>query len=542
MASSFTFPTGKCDSRSDASRSSQTGPAVTPNSKSCLMPSPLTLSATELLSAYRTKALSPVEVLTACFDRIDRFEPKVNAFVLQDRDGALKAAETSERRWLRREALGPGDGIPATVKDNIAWSGHPNRQGSCLTSKQPVDFDAPAVARLKEAGCVLLGKTTMPEFGWKGVGDSPLTGITRNPWHLERTSGGSSSGAAVAAALGMGVFHLGTDAAGSVRIPASFTGVVGLKPSYGRVPSFPPSVMGGLAHIGPLTRTVTDAAHLLSIIAQPDSRDPTAWNVPAPDYRWGLDGGIKGLRVAWSPTLGFATQIDPDVAHVTAYAARAFADLGAIVDEVDPGLADPIDILTTLWTAGAALALRAYEPDSWSLCDAGLVQSAQRGVSVSGADVVEALTRKRLALSNHLDALFSKYDLLLTPQMPTAAIPVGSDMPPPGFAGVEDWGANWTNWSPFTYPINIAQLPAISVPCGFTRDGLPVGLQIVGPLRSDALVLRAARAFEALNPITTLDTAAAISAAAVDCNEAPCRRGSLSVAAQVHGGVECQED
>lgn len=506
------------------------------------MRNPVTLSAAELLSAYRTKTLSPVEVLTACFDRIDRFEPKVNAFVLQDRDGALKAAKASERRWLRGEPLGPGDGIPATVKDNIAWSGHPNRQGSCLTSKQPVDFDAPAVARLKEAGCVLLGKTTMPEFGWKAVGDSPLTGTTRNPWHLERTSGGSSSGAAVAAALGMGVFHLGTDAAGSVRIPASFTGVVGLKPSYGCVPSFPASVMGGLAHIGPLTRTVTDAAHMLSIIAQPDSRDPTAWNLPVPEYHEGLDAGINGLRLSWSPNLGFVKHIDPDVARVTAVAAKAFADLGTTVDEVDPGFSDPIDILTTLWTAGAALALRAYEPDSWSFCDTGLVQSAQRGASVTGADVIEALTRKRLALSNRLDALFSKYDLLLTPQMPTAAIPVGSDMPPPGFAGVEDWGASWTNWSPFTYPFNVAQLPAIAVPCGFTRDGLPVGLQIVGPPRSDALVLRAARAFEALSPFTTLDTAAAFSAGAVDFSEASRQRRSVAAAAGVHGGVECQED
>ncbi|WP_455875018.1 amidase family protein [Rhizobium yanglingense] len=219
-----------------------------------------------------------MEVLSSCLERIERFEPKVNAFVVLDREGALRAAQASEFRWRRGEQLGPADGVPATIKDNIAWRGLPNRQGSLLTTDAPAAFDAPAVARLKEAGCVLLGKTTMPEFGWKGVGDSPLTGITRNPWDLSRTSGGSSAGAAVAALLGMGILHLGTDGAGSIRIPASFCGVVGFKPSYGAVPSYPLSAMGGLAHLGPLARTVSEAALMLSIIGRPDHRDPTAWN------------------------------------------------------------------------------------------------------------------------------------------------------------------------------------------------------------------------------------------------------------------------
>lgn len=466
---------------------------------------PTSLSGTELLIAYKTRTLSPVEVVNACIARIDRFQPEVNAFVIQDREGAFKAARKSERRWLSGEPLGPGDGIPATIKDNIAWKGFPTRSGSCITGLEPLDFDAPAVSRLKESGCVLLGKTTMPEFAWKAVGDSPLTGITRNPWKLSRTSGGSSSGAGVAAALGLGVFHLGTDGGGSIRIPASFNGVVGFKPSYGRVPSFPSSPMGALAHLGPLTRSVSDAARMLSIIGQPDGRDLTAWNLPMFEFNQGAVGGIEGMRVAWSPTLGFAERVDPEVARLTKAAAHSFVDLGAIVEEVDPCFRDPIDMFQTVWTAGAALIMRQYPADARLKCDPGFAQAAKAGAGVTGADVVEALTRQRYAVSNQLNNLFSEYDLLLTPQVAVPAMPIGMNVPPSGFAGFDSWGTSWTEWSPFTYLFNITGSPAISLPCGLTSDGLPVGLQIVGPLRADEMVLRAARAFESLKQFKRLD-------------------------------------
>lgn len=469
------------------------------------MSDPATLSGSELLAAYKARALSPVEVINASFARIDRFQPEVNAFTVQDRDGALKTAGESERRWFLGNPLGPCDGIPATIKDNIAWAGFASRSGSSITSPDPLEFDAPAVARLKEAGCIILGKTTMPEFAWKATGDSPLTGVTRNPWKLSRTSGGSSSGAGVAAALGLGVFHLGTDGGGSIRIPASFNGVVGFKPSYGRVPAFPSSPMGGLAHLGPLTRSVSDAARMLSIIGQPDSRDLTAWNTPMPDCGERRFGGLQGKRIGWSSTLGFAKRVDPEVARITEVAALTFANLGATVDEVEPDFSDPIDVFQTLWTAGAALTMRAYPSAAWTKCDPGLVHAAEAGAGVSGADVIEALTRTRYALSNQLNELFSKYDLLLSPQTAVPAIPVGLNVPPAGFAGFDDWGSSWTEWSPFTYLFNITQSPALSLPCGFTADGLPVGLQIVGPLGSDEIVLRTAHAFEAHRPFKRLD-------------------------------------
>ncbi|WP_245278833.1 amidase [Rhizobium leguminosarum] len=467
------------------------------------------MSALALSAAYRARELSPVEVLGSCLERIERFEPKVNAFVVLDREGALTAARASELRWRRGEQLGPADGVPATIKDNIAWHGLPTRQGSLLTTETPAAFDAPAVARLKEAGCVLLGKTTMPEFGWKGVGDSPLTGITRNPWDLSRTSGGSSAGAAVAALLGMGILHLGTDGAGSIRIPASFCGVVGFKPSYGAVPSYPLSAMGGLAHVGPLARTVAEAALMLSIIGRPDHRDPTAWNEIPPGFHEGLDKGARGLRVGCSVDLGYAEHLDPEAISGLRRAADRFHALGAFVEDVNPELDDPKDVLATLWEAGAALILRSFSDQDRSRCDPGMAGAAKRGEEVDGASVIEAITPKRIALSAKLNQLFERYDLLITPQMATTALPAGMDTPPPGFAARKEWGTDWIDWSPFTYPFNIAQLPAISVPCGFDREGLPIGVQIVGPMRADALVLRAAHALEAAMPPGAIDKAKA---------------------------------
>jgi len=458
-----------------------------------------TLSAGELVRRYRRRTLSPVEVVRDALDRIDRFNPVINAFILVDREGALAAAATSEARWKQGTPLGLVDGIPTTIKDNIWVSGFPSRRGSRTSDPAPVTADAPAVARLREQGAVILGKTTLPEFGWIGVCHSPLTGITRNPWNLDRTTGGSSGGAAAAALLNLGQFHLGTDGAGSIRMPAAFTGVFGIKPSYGRVPAYPASPFGVLAHTGPLTRTVPDAALMLSVIAQPDPRDMTAWNTPAPDFRIGLEEGVAGLRIAFSPRLGHVTTLDPQVEKAARQAAQVFADLGAIVEPADPGLPDTKEQIKTLWGAVSAVVVEGIPPQRRDELDPDFRRLAEDARRYSVADYVNAY-HARAERAETMRRFHERYDLLLTPQMPIAALAAGRVTPADG-----SFGDEWINWSPYTYPFNLTQQPAASVPCGFTADDLPIGLQIVGPARCDHLVLRAARAFESARPFATLD-------------------------------------
>jgi len=463
------------------------------------MPDITSLTAAELLRLYRRKELSPVEVTRSQLDRIERFEGAINAFIIVDRDGALKAAQASEARWQKGEPVGLVDGIGATVKDNIWLKDFPNRRGSLTSDPAPMKADAPVVARLKEAGAVILGKTTLPEFGWIGTCNSPLTGITRNPWKLDRTTGGSSGGAAAAALLNLGHLHIGTDGAGSIRIPAAFTGVFGIKPSFGRVPAFPASPFSILAHVGPLTRTVTDAALMLSVIGAPDERDNMAWNTPVPDFRVGLDDGVRGLRVAWSARLGSTHKLHPEIEAATKKAAQSFADLGAIVEEAEPSLGDPAEMLLTLWAAVSATIAGAASAADRAKMDPGFLSMADLGKKYGLAEYLAAFTA-RADIANAMVRFHEKYDLLLTPQMPTPAIEVGRVTPADG-----SYGDNWINWSPYTYPFNLTQQPAASVPCGFTSDGLPIGLQIVGPARRDHLVLRAARAFESAHPFATLD-------------------------------------
>ena len=457
------------------------------------------LTAAELLRLYRRRELSPVEVTRDQLDRIEKFQPVINAFIVIDRDGALAAAKASEARWQKSEPVGLVDGIGATVKDNVWLKGFPMRRGSVTSSTALLKEDAPAVARLRESGAVILGKTTLPEFGWIGACHSPLTGITRNPWKLDRTPGGSSGGAAAAALLNLGHLHIGTDGAGSIRIPAAFTGVFGIKPSYGRVAAYPASPFSVLAHVGPLTRTVNDAALMLNVIGGPDDRDMTAWNTPTPDYRVGLGDGVRGLRVAWSQRLGYAGKIDPEVEAATAKAAQAFAELGAIVEDADPDIAGPYEMIMTLWGAVSATIVAAAPESDRARMDAGFLKLAESGQKYSLTDYLAAFTaRQDLAIA--MARFHEKYDLLLTPQMPIPALEAGRVTPADG-----SYGDNWINWSPFTYPFNLTQQPAASVPCGFTSDGLPIGLQIVGPAHRDHLVLRAARAFESAHPFATLD-------------------------------------
>src|SRR4051794_15597128 len=263
-------------------------------------------SALDLVELYRTKALSPVEAVEVLLARAEALQPTLNAFCIIDRDGAIAAARVAERRWRDGEPLGPLDGVPVTIKDLVLMRGFPTRRGSRMIEPVPDAEDGPAVARLREAGAVILGKTTTPEFGWKAIGDPPLTGNTCNPWNLVRTPGGSSAGAAAACAAGIAPLHVGSDGAGSIRIPSSFTGIFGIKATFGRVPAYPPSPMGLLSNVGPMARNVRDAALMLNMLARPDHRDPYSLPPERRVYLDGIEDGVRGWKIAYSPNLGYA--------------------------------------------------------------------------------------------------------------------------------------------------------------------------------------------------------------------------------------------
>jgi aspartyl-tRNA(Asn)/glutamyl-tRNA(Gln) amidotransferase subunit A len=395
---------------------------------------------------------------------------------------------------MRNEPLGLADGVPCSVKDLLVTKGWPTLRGSLSIARdQAWDENAPSVERLLENGAVLLGKTTTPEFGWKGVTDSPLTGVTRNPWDLSKTPGGSSGGAAVAAALGMGALHIGTDGGGSIRIPSSFTGVFGLKPTHGRVPAYPPSPFSEVAHIGPMTRSVEDAALMLQIMAQPDRRDWQALTTPPPDYRAGLKDGVRGLRIGYSADLGFA-DVDPEIAKLVLDACRTLEGMGAIIVPAGLDLRSAREAFRAYWCAGLSLLVSKLDKDLREKVDPALLKAAAFGASLSLADYL-ALTSARAPVCHALSTAFASFDLLVTPAMPITAFTAGQECPAAG-----DW--DWMSWTPFTYPFNLSQQPAAAVPCGLTQAGLPAALQIVGPRLADALVLKAAFALQEAIPFT----------------------------------------
>ena len=461
------------------------------------------LTADDLGRAFAAGKLSPVEVAQDHLARIEAVEAAVNAFVHRDRETTLAKAQASEARWRAGKPLSPIDGVPVTIKDNLAVAGWPNRRGSAVSSPSPEAQDCPVAGKLRDAGTVFLGKTTMPEYGWKGCADSPLTGMTRNPWDLSTSPGGSSSGAAVCAALNLGCIHLGTDGAGSIRIPAAFTGVFGIKTSFGRVPAYPISTMGVLAHLGPLTRTVRDSALALDIIARPDARDMMV-TLPPENFVAALDHDrhardLKGLRIAYSPNLGFDVEVDPDIARLTREAVDVLISLGAEVEEADPGFADPIEPLMTLWASGAALALVSIPAADQARMDPGLVDIARMGEGMPASRYVEALLYARNTLAMRMNAFHDRFDLLVTPTLPLPAFEAGCLTP-----GHGRYGSDWTRWTPFTYPFNLTQQPAASIPSGLTRDGLPAGLQIIGRYGADRLVMAAAEAFEKARPFAPI--------------------------------------
>jgi aspartyl-tRNA(Asn)/glutamyl-tRNA(Gln) amidotransferase subunit A len=449
------------------------------------------LTAKELVDLFRRREASPVEATRAALDQIERCNRRYNAFCLIDAERALRDAAASQARWLDGKPLSDIDGVPTTIKDIVLTKGWPTLRGSrTIDPAQDWNEDAPAVARLREAGAVLLGKTTTPEFGWKAVCDSPLTGTTRNPWDDRKTSGGSSGGAAVAAALRMGTLHLGTDGGGSIRIPAAFCGVFGIKPTFGLVPAYPLSPFGTVAHLGPITASVEDAARMLTVLARPDHRDWYSLPYLACDFTIGLDDGVRGVRMALSLDLGYA-RLDPEVSALVEAAAQKLSQAGAIVERKNPGFPDPGEIFAAHWYTGAALVRASVPRERWPLLDPDFGRFAAAGETIGHMDYVRRVN-ERAQLGLHMALFHRDFDVLLTPTMPLAAFDAGM-LAPPG----SDQN-DWARWTPFSFPFNLTQQPAASIPCGFTSAGLPVGLQIVAAKYQDALVLRVARAFEQL--------------------------------------------
>ncbi len=460
------------------------------------MTSLIDASCSELFDMYQGKAARPSEVLEAVLAEVARVNPAINAFRLVATDEARNQAAAADRRWQSGAPLSALDGVPVSVKDIILTRGMSTLRGSkSVDASQVWETDAPTVARLREAGAVLLGKTNTPEFGCKGTTDSYLTGVTRNPYDLSKTSGGSSGGAAAAVAARLGPLALGTDGAGSIRIPSAFCGVAGLKASFGRIPAWPASPFGTLAHIGPHARSVRDLAMALNILSRDDVRDWFALPASDADYTRNLEQGIVGLRVAFSPALGYAT-VDPEIAAATARAAMLLDEMGAHVELCDPGFDDPMELICALWFVGSATVVAGLTPEQRKELDPMLLWQAEQGAKYSAVDITR-INGKRAELGRHMRQFHQNHDVLLTPSVAVTAMDcavTGSSLSfePQDFLG----------WTPFSYPFNLTQQPALSLPAGLSSTGLPIGVQLVAPMHADALLLKAAYALEgALGPM-----------------------------------------
>lgn len=449
-------------------------------------------TAKQLTNAFASGDLSPVNAAEATLERAEEINATLNAFTIIDREGALAAARASEKRWRAGAPMSPIDGVPTTIKDIVQCQGLDVRYGSTATSNISKQPDAPSVKNLRGAGAVIIGLTVTPEFGWKAVTDNRKDGITRNPWDRTKTPGGSSGGAAVAAATGAGVLHLGTDGGGSIRIPASFTGTVGHKPSFGRVAAYPSSSFGTVAHIGPIARTVEDAAVMLNVMACRDLRDwtqpPLAFgNVVASLVNW------SGKRVAYwkTPCVG---GVDRSVADAVEAVLKDMELAGAAVTEVRlPDQDALLEIFYRHWYVGAANRLSSIDPRDHDALDPGFINAAQIGRRYSAVERMQAEIQ-RAQFGALMDALLDEFDYVASPTVPIAAFDAGRDIP------ADSELESWVEWSSFSFPINLSQQPACSVPCGFTADGLPIGLQIIGARGDDAGVLSAALTYQQMYP------------------------------------------
>lgn len=453
---------------------------------------PALLSAEDMLALFARQALSPVEVLQAVTERVARLNPRLNAFAVMN-PRALDAAGQSTMRWRAGRPLGPLDGVPVTIKDLVDVAGFPTRRGSRTSDPAPVQDDAPLVLGLRAAGAVILGKTTTTEYGWKSPGDCPLHGITRNPWNPAHTTGGSSSGAGAAGAAGFGPLHLGTDAGGSVRIPAAWCGLVGLKPSYGRIPQWPASAFASVSCAGPMTRSVRDAALMLSAMARYDLRDPFCLPDDGRDWRDGIEDGVAGLRVGVLRRPGFDAPVDADGIAAVERAAAILAEAGAGVEEASPDLPDTRVVFGRVWGAALARLVATLPEQLRGLLDPGIreVAASQGGMTAIEFMDAEAM---RAAAAHAMARLHQRFDLVLCPTVPGP--PPLADAPT-----TDPVQALWTSWAPWTFTFNITRQPAITMPLGQGANGLPRSVQLATALYRDDLVLRAARVLELAEPI-----------------------------------------
>jgi len=448
-----------------------------------------TLSAAELFDLYQRKAVSPVDVTHAVLDHIARWEPHLHATYALDAEGALAQAEASQSRWLKGEPAGPLDGVPTMIKENIATAGVPVPLGTAATELTPAPHDAPPAARLRESGAVILGKTTMPDYGMLSSGLSSFHPLTRNPWDLSRGPGGSSSGAGAGAAAGYGPLHVGTDIGGSVRLPAGWCGIFTLKPSLGRIPIHPPYA-GRVA--GPMTRTVEDAALMMAVLSRPDPRD--TMSLPAQAIAWEtLERPVEGLRIGLLMDAGWGLDVEPEVRAAVDAAAHAFEDAGAIVEPLEPfttrAMAEGLD---AFWRMRSWLDISALDAERRNRVLPFIVEWARGAAGLSGERVFRGYSQMG-AMRDAAVAACAPFDVVLTPTAPVPAfaaeLPCPTNDPTRPFEHIA-----------FTVPYNMSEQPAASINCGYTADGLPIGLQIVGHRHDDLTVLQVARAWEQMRP------------------------------------------
>jgi aspartyl-tRNA(Asn)/glutamyl-tRNA(Gln) amidotransferase subunit A len=457
---------------------------------------PALLSAEDMLGYFARRQLTPVDVLQAITERVARLNPGLNAFAVMN-PAAFQAAGESTARWRIGRPLGILDGVPCTVKDLVDLAGFPTRRGSRTTSAEPVPDDAPLVAGLKAAGAVILGKTTTTEFGWKSPGDCPLHGITRNPWNPAYTTGGSSSGAGAAGAAGFGPLHVGTDAGGSVRIPAAWCGLVGLKPTYGRIPQWPASAFASVSCAGPMTRTVRDAALMFSAMARWDLRDPFCLPDEPRDWCDGIEDGVSGMTVGVLRNPGFDAPVDADGIAAVERAAQLLADAGAYVEQVDAGLPETSSVFGRVWGAALARLVAGMPAQQAALLDPGIREVAQTLGGMTAIEFMDAEATRATA-AHAMARLHQRFDLVLCPTVPAG--PPLADAPT-----VDPVRALWTAWAPWTFAFNLTRQPAISVPMGPRIDGMPNAVQIAAAQFRDDWVLRAARVIELAQPFQMAD-------------------------------------
>jgi aspartyl-tRNA(Asn)/glutamyl-tRNA(Gln) amidotransferase subunit A len=450
------------------------------------------MPALELRTLIRDKSVSPVEVVKSTLAHIEAVQPTLNPFVTITADLALDAARKVETAIMSNVEVGPLAGLPVSIKDLTAVKGVRWTSGSRTAEYFIAPVDSPVSERVQGAGACLVGKTTTTEFGCKPSSDSPLTGITRNPWNLSKTTGGSSAGAAASVAAGVTPFALGTDGGGSIRIPSSFCGLFGVKAHFGRVPLYPAPATPTLAHVGPMARTVRDAALLLAAVSGFDERDPAAVAAPVPDYLAACEESPRGLRVAWSPTLGYGKPV-PEILEATTRAARAFEELGCHVELVENVFDNPIDVWIAEFYAGVGTRLKVPLAERREIIDPTVVDLLRAALDQT-IDGYYSRVFQRYEFRDRVRRFFESFDLLLTPTTPTPAFDIGRELPE------EFEGTNIVSWVAYTYPFNLCGNPAASIPCGFTKAGLPIGLQLVARGMHEIDIFRAAAAFEAARP------------------------------------------